>query len=218
MQNQKIVIGIDAALAETGWGVLRANERGEIQVDDWGWVKTAAESPLFERVSGLRNELWKMIRSHLCSGTAGDLNGTFVVIEKTDYSPGRGDSRERWIREARAREALAIGVTTAMLACADVGITPTLLGPNEWHEELGVEHRNDEPVKKQVAWLVAQQFPKAFELKYRGNTAAFRVVAVDGEKIVAVPTHVTDALGMAYVQMNRLFRAELLVANVAQMI
>ncbi len=163
----------------------------------------------------LNTELARVMHTRMPSPRADELQ-IEVVIERTDYSPGRGDSRERWIREARAREALAIGVTTAVHAAYTWGKRPAFLGPNEWQEELGVDKRAvkeswGDSIKEQVAWIVANQFPEHFTLRWvpkRVKGAKVERMQVEdcraGKPGVLVPSHITDAIGMAYVHLQRI--------------
>lgn len=226
-----LCIGIDAALATTGWAALRGTTTEDVEVVGYGVIATGADMELFERVWRIRSGVRTMLReqakqNHVTLDLSSErfARGAVVVaIERTDYSPGRKDSRERWVREASARESLAIGLTAAMLACDDLEIEPQLVGPSAWQSELGANARAGE-MKMQVANLVAYQFPNVFVSEFIPSRKRFRTAraARDNQTLGAlpyqravlfaatrkpVPSHITDAVGMAYVVLQRECRA-----------
>jgi len=208
MATKFLVIGIDAALAETGWGAVVGSTTDDAEVLGYGVIKTEADWTLSDRLTTIRKRVRDIVRVQrwlLSNGKQLPKGQTSVAIERTDYEPGSAGTRTQWIREARAREALAFGVSAAVIACDDVGIVPQLIGPNEWQRQLGATGTGG-AMKDSVAQLVAYQFPQLFVcewVKSRKRALPYERAVLEAESRKRVPTHVTDALGMAYVVLNQ---------------
>jgi len=59
-----LVVGIDPGIAITGYGFIHENEQGDIEVIDFGVVRTPANTPVSERLNKLYLELMSLIRLH----------------------------------------------------------------------------------------------------------------------------------------------------------
>lgn len=189
------LIGFDSALAHTGWCILEDD-----RLIEYGVISTYPHNSMFKRIAYLRDQLGKV----LLDGGAllGNGNRARVVIEKTDWSRGKRDTREAWIRETGAREALAIGVTTAFCVCQQTGVVPIVLGPNEWHREIGA-HRK-EGVAAYVAAVFSDNFRIVCKETERRGKRSFAQIVIDCETEKPVPDHVTDAIAMTLVASRRL--------------
>jgi hypothetical protein len=188
------LLGLDSAFAHTGWCVL-----GGDGLIAYGVIDTQPDQSDWERIVFLHDRLCNLFveRGVLFQNGA----RTQVVIEKTDWSRGARSTRADWIKETSAREALAIGVTTAFNVCLEAGVVPVVLGPRDWHRSLAARTKDD------VALYAVRVFPDQFTLGYAktvrgGRPRAGRVVRdhLTGKR---VPDHVTDAIGMTLVAQRR---------------
>jgi crossover junction endodeoxyribonuclease RuvC len=62
-KNNKIILGIDPGIADTGFGVI-SEINGKLLCIEYGSIKTAAKLPLAERLEILSVELDKIIKKH----------------------------------------------------------------------------------------------------------------------------------------------------------
>lgn len=58
----KIILGIDPGIADTGYGVIEIEKNGRLQCLEYGSIKTAANMDLAERLIILNSELNKIIK------------------------------------------------------------------------------------------------------------------------------------------------------------
>ncbi|MEA3398285.1 MAG: crossover junction endodeoxyribonuclease RuvC, partial [Patescibacteria group bacterium] len=56
--------GIDPGIADTGWGVIVEDKAGNLACLDYGSIKTAAKTPLSDRLEILNKELDKIIKKY----------------------------------------------------------------------------------------------------------------------------------------------------------
>ena len=189
------LIGLDSALAHTGYCVIE---------DDvllaYGVIDTQPSQSDFERIAYLHDAIGKLFGEWGAFSANGD--GAQVVIEKTDWSRGARNSRADWIIETRARESLAVGVTTAFSVCIETGVTPLVLGPNEWHREIGASRK--EGVAAYVATVFADQFEVVCKESQRNGKRRFERIVRERATGKRVPDHITDAIGMSLVAQRRL--------------
>jgi len=192
------IIALDSALAHTGFAVIEANGAA----GDWGVIDTvdprtsdadhAKGAAAFLRVKSLHDQLMVALREH-----DADAADTIVAIEETDWSRGRRDSRDSWVIEAGAREALAVGTTTAFICCMELDIQPVVIGPRAWMRQLGIAH------KEGAATWCAANWQDRFEIKIKERRGVKRpsVKRVLFDKLTQefVPDHASDAYGMASV-------------------
>lgn len=69
-KKMKIILGIDPGIADTGYGVIRVNDRNGVECITYGSIKTPAKTDLDERLETLNAELDKLIKKYkpdLCS-------------------------------------------------------------------------------------------------------------------------------------------------------
>lgn len=59
-----IVLGIDPGTARTGFGVVRENERGDLEAIDYGVVTTPARTPMPDRLKMLYDQITDLVRTH----------------------------------------------------------------------------------------------------------------------------------------------------------
>ncbi|MDR3195460.1 MAG: crossover junction endodeoxyribonuclease RuvC [Endomicrobium sp.] len=59
-----IVLGIDPGLSLTGWGVVEAFSRDQINPIQYGCIKTTCPAPLIERLQTVHDELQSIINRH----------------------------------------------------------------------------------------------------------------------------------------------------------
>lgn len=106
-----LVIGIDPGTATTGYGLVRENEDGSLNVEDFGVIQTASELPMPQRLLELYQELQKIILLHQPSGGA---------VEKLFF-------------QRNVRTALSVGQArgVALLALAEARITVAEYTPME---------------------------------------------------------------------------------------
>ena len=195
-------LGIDAALALTGWAVIEgdADERRpsddepRLQLLDWGVIETEPGDRTgraeFQRLRVLYDALCEII--HLNATGLGSLQ---VVVERPDWQPGQGGDRQAWIRESKARGALGLGLATCYAACMHAAIEPQVLGVREWMAELGSHNKADTAVQ------IARLFPAAFRVSAERQKFVVREAHAP---CAVVPDHVTDAVAVAYVAIQRL--------------
>lgn len=185
-------VGIDAALAATGWAVLD----GE-RLHDWGVIETepgdGSGTALFERIRVLHDALAEVL--YMNSQARQSL--PLVGIEWTDWQHGRLDDRSALVREAKARGALGTGFAVACCTCMEFNIQPHILGAREWMRLFGSTNKDD------TAKLVAAMFSRHFTADWE---PARRSLRRDDSRLVVrdvqghvVPSHVTDALAIAHV-------------------
>jgi hypothetical protein len=188
------ILSIDLALAFTGFAVLRDGE-----LIDYGVIETKrviGQQGEFQRVDHLHGELQGLLMRHRSAEA--------VVIERTDWAPGRGDNRDAWVREAKARDALGIAFAVCCCACIQLAIEPVIVGPREWQAEFGAGK------KLAIAELVAAQFPERFRVgihQYRSprtHQMVMEKAVIDRKTGECVPSHVTDAAAMGVVVENRM--------------
>lgn len=204
LNNQMIYIGFDASLTHTGWCAIYPD--GSIK---YGVFKTVPNPKLkagvdhFYRQQKLREDVRGLI-TFIGVYDEDDAGARFlqdiaVCIEHTDWSRGRKDSRDSWIIETIARESLAIATSTLFGVCLELGITPIIVGPNEWKRAIG-EHS-----KEGGATWVAANWQDVFDIrikeyKLRGKRThgqtGFKRIVVERATGKEVPDHVTDALAM----------------------
>ena len=200
-----IVAAFDIALAHTGWAVL-----GREIVIGYGVIETAPRNKDtetqgqadFRRVTKLRRELSRVIGDCITdlSASGRDADELIVAMERTDWIAGGGSSRIGLVRDAEAREALAMGATTLYCVCEDHHVQPLAIGPNEWHREFGARDKDD------VAVVVARTYPNQFSVAWRERRNKHLKcgmeqyqAAVDRATEADVPDHVTDAIALGYV-------------------
>ena len=59
-----LVLGIDPGTATTGYGLIRENAAGELQVEDYGVIETPPGLPMPERLLELHHSLSKLLLLH----------------------------------------------------------------------------------------------------------------------------------------------------------
>lgn len=59
-----LVIGIDPGTAITGYGLVRADQGGDLQAVDWGVILTLAKTPIAERLSQIYDSLKEILEKH----------------------------------------------------------------------------------------------------------------------------------------------------------
>ncbi|CAG0946241.1 hypothetical protein ANRL1_02860 [Anaerolineae bacterium] len=192
-------IGIDAALAETGWVIIEDDGR----LTDWGVISTDAGDKSgkaeFERVRALRFQISEVLaKTPMPKGDK--TNVLTVAIERTDWIHG-----SEMGREAKARGSLGLGVAAAYLACDDFGIVPYVLGVREWMNLFGTRSKNE------TAIMVARCYSALFCVEHptprlRRNRKGELTGGLVGDPIIRtiedgkrVPSHVTDAIALALV-------------------
>jgi crossover junction endodeoxyribonuclease RuvC len=106
-----LVIGIDPGTATTGYGLVRENEDGSLNVEDFGVIQTAPELPMPQRLLELHQALQKIVLLHQPSGGA---------VEKLFF-------------QRNVRTALSVGQArgVALLALAEARITVAEYTPME---------------------------------------------------------------------------------------
>jgi len=62
--NLNIILGIDPGIADTGWGVIKKDKRGELTPLDYGSVKTSAKLELVDRLEIINIKLNKIIKKY----------------------------------------------------------------------------------------------------------------------------------------------------------
>lgn len=209
------VIGIDAALRYTGWGVLDGD-----RLLDYGVIETAtgdgSGAAEFERIARLRDALCEVLVKHaryrVIAGDGGAWTAVARVgIERTDWSRGRGDDRAAWVREAKARGALGTGFAVACCVCLEFDIKPHILGAKEWMSLFGAED------KESAAAMIALQFSDVFYRGVRGcrpNSHKQKPAVRELQTNAVVPDHVTDAIGLALTLQRKLeFEARIAAAR-----
>jgi len=60
-KNNKIILGIDPGIADTGWGVISSGEKGNLVCLEYGSIKTRANNELSDRLEVLHIGLRKII-------------------------------------------------------------------------------------------------------------------------------------------------------------
>jgi Holliday junction resolvasome RuvABC endonuclease subunit len=187
------VMALDLALASTGYACVRDDELAETGVITTDAAKTGCERLL--RAQHLYEYLqWLLIHHQEYE----------IAIEFTDWGRGKGNDREDWIIEAKALQALATAEGVVACVCAQLGVTPIVIGPREWHREFGAEH------KLAIAEIVAAQFPKQFRMgtrelrQRRTGKVEIERRCFDAGTGRCVPDHVTDAVAIAIVVRNRI--------------
>jgi Holliday junction resolvasome RuvABC endonuclease subunit len=194
-------IGIDAALAATGYAII--NENGILL--DWGVIETApgdgSGADEFKRVCGLRTQISRLFVEH----GKHEKQPISVAIERTDWV-----NSAHMGREAKARGALGLGIAAAYLACDDFIITPVVLGVREWMNLFGTHDKHE------TAIMVARCYSKIFTVsqpvpRLRRNKQNELTGALVGKPIVRtiedgkrVPDHVTDAIAIALVAQRKI--------------
>jgi crossover junction endodeoxyribonuclease RuvC len=63
INNQKIILGIDPGIADTGYGVVNS-DGSKLKCVDYGTIKTSAKLPLTDRLEILSEELKKIIKKY----------------------------------------------------------------------------------------------------------------------------------------------------------
>lgn len=58
------IIGIDPGTASTGYGIIRENKGGNLEVVDYGVIRTASGKRMSERLSSLYNQLQEILNLH----------------------------------------------------------------------------------------------------------------------------------------------------------
>lgn len=56
------ILGIDPGIADTGWGVIEKNKKGEIKCLAYGSIKTSSKDDLISRLEKLNTELNSLIK------------------------------------------------------------------------------------------------------------------------------------------------------------
>lgn len=64
MSTNKVILGIDPGIADTGWGVIEKLPGGKLAARAYGSIKTPAKMPLPERLEILNDELGKLIKEY----------------------------------------------------------------------------------------------------------------------------------------------------------
>lgn len=59
-----IVIGIDPGTATTGYGIIEDDNRGNLNVLDYGVIKTAADCPTEDRLKSIYSKLMELLSLH----------------------------------------------------------------------------------------------------------------------------------------------------------
>lgn len=60
----KIILGIDPGIADTGFGVIEKDDKGNMRCLDYGSVKTSAKQDVPDRLEIINTELFKIIKKH----------------------------------------------------------------------------------------------------------------------------------------------------------
>ncbi len=176
------VLTFDAALAVTGWaftvnGVPHAT----------GVIKTSEKQPMLERRMKIFDETYALIKQGL---------PTHIGVEESGWERGKENTREEWIVECIAREALGIGATAVELAAWSCGHKPFVVGAKEWMRE-GFGCVN----KAIIAEWFAREFPEYLAVQLTADGTERIVVNREGRRLT---NHETDALGLGLVLTNRL--------------
>lgn len=61
---EKIILGIDPGIADTGYGVIKKLSGGRLECIDYGSIKTKAKTELIDRLDILHQELGAIIRKY----------------------------------------------------------------------------------------------------------------------------------------------------------
>ncbi len=176
------VLTFDAALAVTGWAVMLNGVPAQT-----GLIKTSEKQPMLERRMKIFDEVYGLIKQW---------QPTHIGVEETDWERGKDNTREQWIVECIAREALGIGVTAVELAAWSCGHEPITMGAKEWMRE-GFRSVN----KASIGEFLAREFPKQLAVQLTADGTERIVVTREGRRLT---NHETDALGLGLVLTNRL--------------
>lgn len=63
-KNEKIILGIDPGIADTGYGVIRKNKCGDLSCLEYGTIKTSSKLDLSGRLTILNQDLDKIIKKY----------------------------------------------------------------------------------------------------------------------------------------------------------
>lgn len=64
IKKNKIILGIDPGIADTGFGVIRINDKGVLECLDYGSITTKAGTALSVRLKTLHEQLQKIIEEY----------------------------------------------------------------------------------------------------------------------------------------------------------
>jgi len=64
MFQEKIILGIDPGIADTGYGLIKKTKNNDLECLDYGSIKTRAKLPLAERLEIIHLELEKIIKEY----------------------------------------------------------------------------------------------------------------------------------------------------------
>ncbi len=60
----RIIFGIDPGIADTGYGIIKIEDNGQLECLGYGSIKTKANTPLPDRLAILNTELKKLLKKH----------------------------------------------------------------------------------------------------------------------------------------------------------
>lgn len=62
--SRKIILGIDTGLAITGWATIELKDKRELEVQNYGYIKTEPENNLSERLLYIYTQLKKIVNKY----------------------------------------------------------------------------------------------------------------------------------------------------------
>jgi len=104
-----IILGIDPGIADTGYGFIEYNKKGEMKCLSYGSIKTSSKDVLSDRLFSLATQLEKLIK---------------------DYKPSVAAIEDLYFCN-NAKTALIVGQArgVAMLICRQAGLQPNSYTP-----------------------------------------------------------------------------------------
>lgn len=204
------IVALDMAFAHTGWCILR-HEKPHL----WGVIDTDSDDDDITRVHTIMNgldDVFEQVRA-LWPGPESPIERAIgipeprpiFVAEKTDWHQAgrRGQARERI-----SQESLAKGLTTLYAWSIWRQVEVHTIGVMEWRNQYVPAwqrntRRHQTGAKVEVAKVLGMEFPNLFEYKNwrnpRKRKFQYEDRLFDRSENVALPDHVTDAMGLGLV-------------------
>ncbi len=205
------IVGIDAAIANTGFAFLTYDPGDEnIRLSHYGNIETEREArfpegfDLNRRMAFIRYRLRNAFAT-INSKDERPLNPKHLVavVEYTDWGAGLENTRSAHARDTKARWYLGLAYATVFGICQEENVPMVGIGVKEWRKQFNA--RDDDSVATQVARIYSQAFSfeveatKRRKLKKSEPGMGFCHVLRDRDSRKVVPSHIANAIGIAYV-------------------
>lgn len=187
-------VGVDLALANTGWCMFIGGHPALV-----GTITTSPQDTYARRALKLKLGLDEIHKLSLQYG----IYQIPYFVEKSEWHQNLGNpnwKRQYAIeREVQFTQGVAHGVF--YLWAGERSVQYYDLPVGEWHSEFGSSD------KVEIGKMLATEFPAFFTFGERINKAGRKVAVVTNREGKVVRDHETDAAAIAYVGLNRLRKA-----------